>query len=160
MSYNEVIGRNISAARGRLRLSQAAVAARMKTLGFTWSQQTVASIEKTGRRATAEEIHGLAWALETTIATLMSPSDQDDDIELPGGQAVGVVSVQRLAGRGVNDHAVRWAGTNSPTVMVLRQVPGTDVFERGEFLEQLYPSGVARDSQVSAQQSPEAEEAP
>ena len=33
-TYGRILGRNISGARGRLRLSQAAVSARMKALGF------------------------------------------------------------------------------------------------------------------------------
>ena len=109
-AYGVVLGRNISAARGRLQLSQGAAAARMRSLGFQWQQQTLAAVETAKRRATAEEIFGLALALDTTIAALMSASDQDGEVQLPGGIAIGAVSVERLAGRGVNDRSILWDG--------------------------------------------------
>jgi len=109
-NYGRVLRRNISGARGRLQLSQAAVAARMSALGFDWHQQTAGAIEKGRRRVTAEEIHGLSRALETSIAALMRPSDDDKVVAFPSGDAVPAVSVQRSAGAGSNDGAVQWDG--------------------------------------------------
>lgn len=128
--YGEIVGRNISAARGALQLSQVAVAARMRALGFGWQQQTLASVEKAKRRATADEILGLALALETTISALMRATDRDDEVELPNGEKIGGVSVERLAGRGVNDHAVNWGGSDDyPSYARLTRLPGRDIFD-------------------------------
>lgn len=128
--YGLILGRNVSAARGRLQLSQGAVAARMRALGFQWQQQTVAAVEKAKRRPTAEEIFGLAWALGTTIPALTGASGQDEAIRLPGGQTIGAVSVERLAGRGVNDRAITWHGIDVPVVVGMRYLPGVDPFDK------------------------------
>jgi transcriptional regulator with XRE-family HTH domain len=132
LAYGEILGRNVSAARGRLQLSQAAVAQRMRVLGFAWQQQTAAAVEKNRRRATAEEILGLALALETTIPALMSAREQDEDVELPSGQPIGAVSVERLAGRGINDRAIRWPSGDKQTgysVTIFRRLKGVDAFD-------------------------------
>jgi transcriptional regulator with XRE-family HTH domain len=127
LTYRQIVGRNISAARGRLRLRQSELAERMRTLGFeVWTQQTVAVSEKATRRVTTEEILGLAVALETSIASLMSGADFDGFIELPNGQLIGAVSVERLAGRGMNDRSVKWAGNDSASYSVLRRLSGMD----------------------------------
>lgn len=85
-AYRVILGRNISGDRGRLQLSQTAVATRMRELGFDdWHQQTVASIEKGKRRVTAEEVLGLVEALETTLVRLLSPIGGDLWVELPSG---------------------------------------------------------------------------
>jgi transcriptional regulator with XRE-family HTH domain len=133
--YGQILGRNISAARGRLQLRQGDVAARMRELGFPWTQQTAAAVEKARRRPTAEEILGLALALETTISALTGASDQDGLVELPSGDAIGAVSVERLAGRGVNDGSVRWGGASIARLTVLRRLPGVDTFDK-ELLSQ------------------------
>jgi len=112
--YGDILGRNISGARGRLQLSQAAVSARMRALGFEWHQQTCMMSEKGRRRVTAEEIHGLARVLETSIARLMSPTDDDKTVTFPDGSVIPAASVQRSA-VGENDGAVQWAG-NTPVI--------------------------------------------
>ena len=133
-TYGEVLARNIRAARSRADLSQQDLAARMQRLGYTaWLYQTVGNVERGKRRVTAEEVFALA--LDTTISALMGASDQDGAIELPGGQAIGAVSVERLAGRGVNDHAITWRGTFEPSVTGYRRLPGVDPFDR-EWLAQ------------------------
>jgi len=130
-TYTDVLARNIRAARSRADLSQQTVAARMKVLGFdAWLYQTVGNVEKGRRRVTAEEIFGLAWALQTTIPALMSASDQDEAIQLPGGQMIGAVSVERLAGRGVNDRSITWHGADVPVVTGRRYLPGIDPFDK------------------------------
>jgi len=129
-AYGQVLGRNISAARGRLQLPQSALAERMRALGFPWKQQTVAVVEKGNRRATAEEVLGLALALETTIARLMGASEENDNVLLPNGQPIGAISIERLAGRGVNDGAVRWAGNEIAMLTGFGRRPGVDPFDR------------------------------
>jgi 8-oxo-dGTP pyrophosphatase MutT (NUDIX family) len=105
-------------------------------LGYdAWLYQTVGNVERCKRRVTAEEILGLALALDTTIAALMGASDQDGMVELPGGQAIGTISVERSAGRGVNDRTITWRGTAAPSVTSLRRLPGVDPFDR-EWLSQ------------------------
>jgi 8-oxo-dGTP pyrophosphatase MutT (NUDIX family)/transcriptional regulator with XRE-family HTH domain len=133
-TYGEVLARNIRAARSRADLSQQDLAARMQRLGYSaWLYQTVGNVERGKRRVTAEEILALALALGTTISALMSASDQDGAIELPGGQALGAVSVERLAGRGINDLAIAWRGTLGPSVTGFRRLPGVDPFDREQF---------------------------
>lgn len=129
-AYGQVIGRNVSAARGRLQMPQSALAERMRALGFPWKQQTVAVVEKDKRRATAEEILGLALALETTVARLMGADEEESQVKLPGGQVLGAVTVERLAGRGVNDRSILWEGTDVAMVAVRRRLPGVDPFNR------------------------------
>lgn len=119
LSYREVVGRNIAGARGRLRLRQSALAERMQNLGFSvWTQQTVARTEKATRRVTADEIFGLALCLETTIPALTTAAGFDGYVELPDGRTLGALSVERLAGRGVNDHAVQWPEGGNTTWFV------------------------------------------
>jgi 8-oxo-dGTP diphosphatase len=85
-AYRLILGRNISGDRGRLQLSQTAVATRMRELGFEdWHQQTVASVEKGKRRVTGEEVLGLVLALETTLPRLLAPIGGDLWVELPSG---------------------------------------------------------------------------
>jgi transcriptional regulator with XRE-family HTH domain len=111
MTYGDVLARNIRAARSRLGINQESVAARMRSLGYAaWLQQTAANVEKNRRRVTAEEIHGLARALETSIASLMRPADDDKTVAFPSGAAIPAASVAESAGRGANDGAVAWAG--------------------------------------------------
>jgi hypothetical protein len=129
-AYGQVLGRNVSAARGRMQLPQSALAGRMRDLGFPWKQQTVAVVEKGRRRATAEEILGLALALDTTIARLMSASEEESEVKLPAGQVIGAVTVERLAGRGVNDRSILWDGTNVALVATRMRMPGVDSFDR------------------------------
>jgi transcriptional regulator with XRE-family HTH domain len=109
-TYDQVLAQNIRAARARAGLGQESLAARMRALGFEgWVRQTVGSTEKPTRRVTAEEIFGLALALETSMSGLMAPTVIDaPPVELPGG-SVGATSVVRLA-TGFNDGSVKWDG--------------------------------------------------
>lgn len=110
-TYGEVLARNIRAARSRVGIGQANVAARMQALGFTqWVPQTVSKSERNNRRLLAEEIAGLAAALGTTIRGLLTPLDEDKAVRLqPDGPAVAVSTVQ-MSVTGRNDGAVRWDG--------------------------------------------------
>lgn len=109
-TYADVLARNIRAARNRADLGQASVAARMRNLGFPgWHPQTVSSSEKGKRRLTAEEILGLALALDTTVQRLMTPLGEDKWVELPSGQSLNVEAVVHLVA-GTNDGVLRWHG--------------------------------------------------
>src|ERR1700678_72410 len=110
-TYSEVLARNIRAARSRTDVSQQILAARMRSLGFSaWLHQTVGNVEKGKRRVTAEEILGLAFALETTVQRLLTPIGEDKWVELPSGMSLDVSAVVNLIG-GTNDGAIQWYGT-------------------------------------------------
>ena len=81
----------------------------MRALGFSvWVRQTVARVEGGKRRLSAEEIFGLSYALETSVAALMMPSEDDKGVEFPSGQSVSVGSVRRSI-VGYPDDSVRWS---------------------------------------------------
>ena len=61
----------------------------MRALGYdTWHRQTMGKIERAERRITAEEVLGLAYALETSIAALMAPEDGDQVVDFPSGATI------------------------------------------------------------------------
>jgi len=91
-----ILARNIAAARVRLRLQQSDLADRMRDLGWKWVRQTVGEVENDRRRLTAEEVLGLAIALETTVARLMSPLWEDEWVLLPAGMSLRVGAVITL----------------------------------------------------------------
>lgn len=133
-TYDSALAANIRAARSRKGLQQEPLAARMRALGYSaWLRQTVANVEKGRRRVTAEEIFGLAIALEVTIPQLTGPSDPDGDVEFPNGMAIHSSSVERLAGRGINDHAVQWHDDGSPAFFRYTARPSADSFDRSLF---------------------------
>ncbi len=115
--YNQVLARNVRAARSRLGLSQADVVDRMRNLGFpAWHKPTLGNVERGGRRVLADEVAGLAFALETSIGRLMAPADEDQVVEFhEGGEAVSVEAVQFSAVGKILVGAVRWAG-NKPVL--------------------------------------------
>ena len=131
-TYDEVLAANIRAERARRNLDQAIVVERMRALGFTaWHRQTLGKVERGERQVMALEIFGLAMAMEITIPSLMTAAGHDDMVELPNGQCVGGLSVERLAGRGVNDHAVQWPdGGTTPLVMAVHRRPEEEAFDR------------------------------
>jgi transcriptional regulator with XRE-family HTH domain len=126
----EILAGNIAAARVRRRLQQSELADRMRALGWKWVRQTVGEVESNRRRLTAEELYGLAEALEVSIPQLMTPPDPDGEVRLPGGISIGAVSVERLAGRGVNDRSILWDGTNVAAVAGRDRLPGVDPFDK------------------------------
>jgi len=96
-TYADVLAKNVRAARARKRLEQEPVAARMRALGFSaWRRQTVARVEKSSRRLTAEEMFGLALALETSLTSLLEPVRDDGLIGLPSGQTMPSLTVHEL----------------------------------------------------------------
>jgi transcriptional regulator with XRE-family HTH domain len=109
-TYAEVLARNVRAARARKGLEQEPVAARMRALGFSaWRRQTVASVEKSSRRLTAEEVLGLALALETRLTLLLEPARDDGPIGLPSGQSMLFLTVHELIWGG-SELTVSWNG--------------------------------------------------
>jgi transcriptional regulator with XRE-family HTH domain len=107
-TFDAVIAHNVLVRRAMLKLSQAAVARRMTALGYTiWKQQTVVAVEHSRRRLAAVELLGLALALETTIAALLTPSEEDSPTELPSGAAVSGPQMTGLV-HGLASRAVTW----------------------------------------------------
>ena len=89
IAYAAVLVRNIRAARSRAGLDQADVVTRMRELGFdTWHRQTMGKVERSERRVTAEEIIGLALALETTVPRLLEPLTEDEWVQIPSGESL------------------------------------------------------------------------
>jgi 8-oxo-dGTP pyrophosphatase MutT (NUDIX family) len=110
-AYRAILGRNISAERGRLQLSQTIVAERMREFRFgDWHQQTVASVEKGKRRVTAEEILGLVVALETTLPRLLAPVANGGDqwVELPSGSGQQLPSSEIISLAKGNRTSMAW----------------------------------------------------
>jgi hypothetical protein len=73
----------------------------MRALGFAaWVRQTVQRVEREKRRLVAEEILGLAVALETSVAELMSvhPADAVDLVSLPSGAVLPPEEVEAMLG--------------------------------------------------------------
>jgi transcriptional regulator with XRE-family HTH domain len=110
--YSGVLARNIRAARSRLGIHQDVLAGRMRSLGFpAWLRQTVAKVEQGQRRVNADEVFGLAYALETSMSALMRATGDDDLVSFPGGTEISGPSVLSSA-LGRNDGAIEWHGTD------------------------------------------------
>lgn len=65
----------------------------MRHLGWKWVRQTVGEVENDRRRVTAEEVLGVAIALETSVQRLMTPLWEDKWVELPSGESLRVGAV-------------------------------------------------------------------
>jgi transcriptional regulator with XRE-family HTH domain len=131
-TYGEILASNIRAARSRVDIGQENLAARMRALGYSaWIRQTVGATERGRRRPTAEEIAGLALALETTIGRLMQPVDEDQAVELQqGGPSVPVNTVRlSVVGRWI-DGEIAWDG-DKPVIAAADHPPAVhDVIDR------------------------------
>jgi transcriptional regulator with XRE-family HTH domain len=115
ITYADVLKNNARAARSRAGLDQEDVAERMRELGFSaWLRQTVTRIERGRRRLTAEEVFGLALALGTTPVALLSPTPDDDAVELPGSSLPDLPALHVIAMIVGQGRYVAWAG-NRPT---------------------------------------------
>lgn len=125
-AYDEVIAGNVRARRSRLGIGQERLAARMRALGYSaFLRQTVSKVEKGERRLTAAEVNGLAWALETSIAGLMTPTADDKTVEFPSGGSVSAESAARSV-HGDNDGSVKWDGDVPVYTDVPYPPPGVD----------------------------------
>jgi transcriptional regulator with XRE-family HTH domain len=110
-TYAASLANNARVARVVKDLDQETVAARMRALGFSaWVRQTVQRIEREKRRLVAEEVLGLALALETSIYELLKP--EGELIQLPSGESIPGVDLEGLI-CGLADDLVTWEG-NKP----------------------------------------------
>jgi transcriptional regulator with XRE-family HTH domain len=143
-SYADVIVRNIRALRARKRLGQGDVVERMRNLGYTtWHRPTLGRVERGERRLFAEELLGLAAALDVTMHQLLEPQPDDQRVEFPGGASVDVQAV-RLLVTGTNPHTFVW----KDNVPALRQVAAGwagDPDMPGELKDALGAAGDERD---------------
>ena len=116
-SYGDVIARNARAVRARRQLDLRNVEARMRALGYEkWHRGILGKIERGERRLLAEELLGLAYALDTSVEALMVPAvDERGYIKLGDGP----VHMRHAAARvqGVSDGAIWWDG-DTPVFMV------------------------------------------
>jgi len=88
-----------------MRMRQESLAARMRDQGFkTWRKQTVSELEAGRRAIQADEILGLAIALETTVLALMAFDAGAVEVVLPSGMPV---AADRIAAM---DDMIRWEG--------------------------------------------------
>lgn len=82
----------------------------MRALGYSaWVRQTVARVEGGKRRLTAEEVFGLALALETRLMGLIEPDPNDGPVVLPSGAELPYLRVHGLFWGG-SEVAVTWDG--------------------------------------------------
>lgn len=112
-TYGTVLGRNIAAARTRADISQASLAARMQFLGFDqWVSQTVSKSERNARRVQAEEVVGLAIALETSVRLLMVPNEDGDPVDLqrPGLREMPPAYLRGVIQGGTSGGKIVWDG--------------------------------------------------
>jgi transcriptional regulator with XRE-family HTH domain len=82
----ELIGQRIRSRRDGLEMTQEQLGKRLgDILGLEWSRQAVSAAEKGRRGFTAAELVGIAFALETSVGNLLTPSPDLDALELPRG---------------------------------------------------------------------------
>lgn len=124
--YALILGGNVAAARRRLRLRQSSTAARMGALGWNWHPQTVSEVEAGRRALRADEVLGVALALETTVAALMSPPLDAPAVATPSG---ALVSAARIA---AIDGTVEWDGDNPKLIPPSRSTPALDAITAGK----------------------------
>jgi transcriptional regulator with XRE-family HTH domain len=87
--YATVLAGNIAAQRTRMRLKQSDLAERMRQQGWKWFPQTVSEVEAGRRAIRADELLGLAVALETTPPVLVTLPAGMAVVALPSGEPVG-----------------------------------------------------------------------
>jgi hypothetical protein len=116
-AYGDLIPGNVAAVRARRGLDLRNVEARMRALGFEkWHRGIMGKIERGERRLLAEELLGLAYALETSIEVLITPAaDERGYIQFGDGAVHMMHAAARV--RGVSDGAIRWEG-DKPVFMV------------------------------------------
>ena len=125
-AYADVLARNARAARARAGIDQATVARRMSNLGFgAWVRQTVTKVERGGRRLTAEEVLGLSIALQTTVAALLMPANEDNAIILPAGGIFDGHAIQTSV-MGYSPAAFYEPGSDKLMAAPTRMLPGSE----------------------------------
>jgi transcriptional regulator with XRE-family HTH domain len=101
--YAKVLADNARAARARAKLTQQAVARKMRVLGCRWHFQTVGNVERGDRPLSAHEVIALAIVLDTAPEVLILPPPDVPFVTF-GEQ---VIPSQRVAGP---DDSVTWDG--------------------------------------------------
>jgi 8-oxo-dGTP diphosphatase len=94
-------------------------------------------VERGGRRLTAEEIPGLAIALETSMAVILDPGPDEDFIELLSGQEI-VAETIRESLKFRNDRSIRWDDDDNPQFLA---TPASIARQQGQ------PAGSPQDDQ-------------
>jgi hypothetical protein len=124
--YALILGANVGAARSRLRLRQASLAARMAALGWNWHPQTVSEVEAGRRALRADEILGLTLALETSVMALMSPPFDAPAVATPSGDLVGAARFAAI------DGSVEWDGDTPKIIAPSGSTPVLDAMMAGK----------------------------
>lgn len=106
-TYRQLIAANVRAARAHAGLTQDEVAARMRVLGYGWTQGVVGHVESGRKNLLSCDILAVAVVLETTVAALMAPSPDGSPVDLGGGWQISAVSARNRA-YGMGDPSVRW----------------------------------------------------
>lgn len=124
-TYGQILAQNIRAARSRIGIGQDTVAERMRALGYdAWIRQTVSSTERGRRRPVAEEMPGLAIALETSVWRLMAPWEDDKPVDLqPHGLREVPPAYLRGLVRGPVYGRIVWDG-DKPAFVSREQIEG------------------------------------
>jgi transcriptional regulator with XRE-family HTH domain len=94
--YAKILAANVAAQRKWVRLRQRELANRMRAQGWPWYAQTVSELEQGKRVIRADEMLGLAVALETTVPALMTPPPVAAAIVLPSGELVAASRVTEI----------------------------------------------------------------
>jgi hypothetical protein len=116
-TYDQLIARNLRAARARADIDQRMLGARMQELGYTsWSGGKVSLAEQGKRYVYAAELLPLALSLECTFAQLAGAEVTDGEIETRKGYVVASVTVRNLS-YGIPDLAVTWNGGVYPSII-------------------------------------------
>jgi transcriptional regulator with XRE-family HTH domain len=116
LTFTEWFARNFRAARAAAGHHQGDVSERMNGLGFKeWRRQTVARVERGERRVSAEEAFWLAYVLDTSVARLMSPTEDDHWVAAPNGKTIHAQHARQRM-RSTGDAAIQWHD-NTPEFM-------------------------------------------
>ena len=124
--YALILGTNVAAARSRMRLRQSSLAARMGSLGWNWHPQTVSEVEAGRRAVRADEVLGLALALETSVMTLMSPPLDSPAVATPSGALIGADRFAAI------DSSVEWDGDDPKLLPPNGRTPVLDAMMAGK----------------------------
>jgi len=85
MRVSEIVGYRLREARQEIGLTQAELAEHLEAfVGRRWFPQTVSSAEQGGRDFTAEELYGIAFALQRPVESFFRPPPDVETVELSG----------------------------------------------------------------------------
>lgn len=102
----DLVAANIRAERGRLDLSQKDLAERMSDMHHVWSRPTVSQVEKGARPVSADELYGLAIALNVSVLSLLAPTvDKSQVFDVGWSEPISAGMLSQLLGQ----EPVTWA---------------------------------------------------